>query len=523
MSALMSNYLDDNLNQTVFLDINYLDVLGEDTFEFCLYTLLTHTLDLEEFERRNKNKRVGRKAYPPALLLRVIFYAYYRGITSSRAIERSCKTDFKFIALACGRAPHFTTIADFVSSHCEEMEALFHKVLMICCKSGLVGKEHFAIDGCKLPSDASKQWSGTHADLKKKSKKLRQSAKDIIDRHLLNDGGSGNDGNDKEKQTVETLLRNANKIDEFLASNEKRIGSGKRKNEVQSNITDNESCKSTTSKGTIQGYNCQTASDERYQVVVATECFGVGQDQSLLQPMIDQIKTHFGQRIFDSNLLLTADTGYSSESNMKYLFDEGINAVVPDTHFRQRDPKIMGSETVLKHKKQRQKTRSDKGKNTAKIPASEFNFNASTLTCICPNGYEMMYHGSDFEINNKRYHRFKSYLKNCRACPQQAQCMKKPLREHGRQVSFKVSGKDNRNHLDLMKQKIDSEQGRKDYARRMWTIEPVFGNITSNKGINKLTLRGKAKVTCQWTICCIMHNIEKLWRYGDVRLSAKHG
>ncbi|MCZ2721560.1 transposase [Marinomonas sp. 15G1-11] len=40
---------------------------------------------------------------------------------------------------------------------------------MICCKSGLVGREHFAIDGCKLPSDASKEWSGTHADLKKKS------------------------------------------------------------------------------------------------------------------------------------------------------------------------------------------------------------------------------------------------------------------------------------------------------------------------------------------------------------------
>lgn len=82
-------------------------------------------------------------------------------------------------------------------------------------------------------------------------------------------------------------------------------------------------------------------------------------------------------------------------------------------------------------------------------------------------------------------------------------------------MSFKVDGEDNQNYLDLMKQKVDSEQGRKDYARRMWTIEPVFANIRSNKGLDKLTLRGKAKVTCQWTICCLMHNIEKLWRYGD--------
>ena len=97
--------------------------------------------------------------------------------------------------------------------------------------------------------------------------------------------------------------------------------------------------------------------------------------------------------------------------------------------------------------------------------------------------------------------------------------MKNLLKEHGRQVSFKVDREDNQNYLDLMKQKVDSEQGRKNYARRMWTIEPVFGNITSNKGIHKLSLRGKAKVTCQWVICCIMHNIEKLWRYGGMEIS----
>lgn len=58
----MANFLDDNLNQSVFLDINYLEVLGENTFEFCLYQLITHQLDLTEFTRRYKNKSVSRKA-----------------------------------------------------------------------------------------------------------------------------------------------------------------------------------------------------------------------------------------------------------------------------------------------------------------------------------------------------------------------------------------------------------------------------------------------------------------------------
>ncbi|WP_269621144.1 hypothetical protein [Zhongshania sp. BJYM1] len=58
----MANYLDDNLHQSVFLDINYLEVLGDNTFEFCLYQLMTHTLDLQAFDKRYKNKNVGRKA-----------------------------------------------------------------------------------------------------------------------------------------------------------------------------------------------------------------------------------------------------------------------------------------------------------------------------------------------------------------------------------------------------------------------------------------------------------------------------
>lgn len=513
----MPNYLDDNIDQIVFLDVDYLKVLGEKTFERCLYELMTHKLDLSVFDQAYKNKKAGRKAYPPALLLRVIFYAYYKGITSSRRIAESCETDLKFMALAAGKRPHFTTIADFVSGHTEAMNQVFHKVLMICCQSGLVGKEHFAIDGCKLPSDASKQWSGTHKDLRRKSEKLRKSAQKIIEKHLSNDNTKdGNSGDqDRKRQTVETLLKNADKIDAFLEQSEPRKSTGKSNREIQSNITDNESAKMNTAKGTIQGYNCQTVSDEKHQVVVATSCFGVGPDQTLLKPMVEKIKENLGDDALKNGALLTADTGYSSEKNMAYLYEEKINAVVPDTQFRQRDPLFKESETVQKHKAQRQKARKDKPKGKNGYSSEKFVLNREAKTCVCPNGHEMLYHGDHFIINNKRYMRFKSYLKNCRACPLQSECMKKPLREHGRQVSFVVEEANNTNYLDLMKAKIDSAQGRQDYARRMWTIEPVFANITSNKAFDQLRLRGKAKVTCQWMMCCIVHNIEKLWRYGS--------
>jgi hypothetical protein len=71
------------------------------------------------------------------------------------------------------------------------MGHLFHKVLLICDQSGLIGKEHFDIDGCKLPTNASKQWSGTHKELRNKSDKLKEAAKNIIDKYSSNDSDKG--------------------------------------------------------------------------------------------------------------------------------------------------------------------------------------------------------------------------------------------------------------------------------------------------------------------------------------------
>nr|WP_231100910.1 transposase [Pseudoalteromonas luteoviolacea] len=61
-----------------------------------------------------------------------------------------------------------------------------------------------------------------------------------------------------------------------------------------------------------------------------------------------------------------------------------------------------------------------------------------------------------------------------------------------------------------MKVKIDSPKGRRTYSKRLGCIEPVFGNIKVNKGMNKLTLRGEKKVNGQWKLYCLVHNLEKL-------------
>ena len=91
-----------------------------------------------------------------------MLYGYYRGIVSSRRIAEACRRNIVFMALSADSRPHFTIIAAFVSNLEHEITSLFGDVLLYASELGLIGKEHFAIDGCKLPSNASKKWSGTH-------------------------------------------------------------------------------------------------------------------------------------------------------------------------------------------------------------------------------------------------------------------------------------------------------------------------------------------------------------------------
>ena len=249
-------------------------------------------------------------------------------------------------------------------------------------------------------------------------------------------------------------------------------------------------------------------------MIVNAEAFGMGQEQSTLAPSIEGIEENLGIDLSMSGSVVTADTGYSSEANMKYVFEKGIDAVIPDNMFRKRDPLFVDSETYNSHKEKRKKTRKDRAKTVAIFPASEFKVNLKTKTCICPAGKEMMHHGEHEDEVRGTYLRFRGRLEDCRSCKLSDRCMKNKVTKRGRQILIRNEKKKRTSHLDLMKQKVDSEQGRLQYSKRMWTIEPVFGNIKSNKGLDRFSLRGKAKVTGQWLLYCMVHNIEKLWRYG---------
>jgi hypothetical protein len=161
--------------------------------------------------------------------------------------------------------PHYTSIASFVTRMKDQITPLFTQVLMICDKEGLIGRHMFAIDGCKIKSNASKEWSGTIEELTRKEAKLRSASQRIIARHQAQD--SVNEAAVEHDLKQKTKLDNsATKIATFLANNQDKIGS--RGQAVKSNITDPDSAKMTTSKGTIQGYNGIAINDDKHQITL---------------------------------------------------------------------------------------------------------------------------------------------------------------------------------------------------------------------------------------------------------------
>ena len=372
----MPKFIPYDYNQNTMVVINYQDQLQPGTFEHAIHFLVTHKLDLSVYFSSYKNTDNGRPAYDPAILLKIILFAYSKGITSSREIEWCCQTNIIFKALSCDTVPHYTTIASFVSSHTQAIESLFEQILITCDEQGLLGHELFAIDGCKMSSNAAKEYSGTFKELEQKREKIKRLIKHHIKEHKKFDKDEPREQAriKRAKQATETLTVAFDKIDKFLKTSRPRMGKGKIKKEVKSNITDNESAKMTTSKGTIQGYNGVASVDKKHQIIIDAQAFGEGQEHHTLQPVLETIKDRYqrlsiSQNIYQDNIIVTADTGFANEANNQYLHENNINAYVPDNRFRSRDPKFTNQKT-----KYGKRSSYKKIKTTSLIPASEFDF-----------------------------------------------------------------------------------------------------------------------------------------------------
>jgi transposase len=230
--------------------VNLEEQIVPGTFEWALDYLIDKT-DMSIFEQNYHNDEKGACAYSPATLLKMIIYCYSMGIISSRRIEKAGKNNIIVKALAKDCEPDHDTIAAFISTNSNEVKDLFVQVLLQCSKLDLVTGEMFAIDGLKLPSNASKEWSDTVSELTKKRDKLEKHIEKMLSLHRELDKDENTKkiqepfkktmGDDKERreQSIARLEKKLEKLNEFLKEAKPKKGAAGQ--EVQTNVTDPQS------------------------------------------------------------------------------------------------------------------------------------------------------------------------------------------------------------------------------------------------------------------------------------------
>jgi hypothetical protein len=289
------------------------------------------------------------------------------------------------------------------------------------------------------------------------------------------------------------------RIDDFINSHEKRIGS--RNREVKSNITDNESAKLTSGHGVLQGYNALAAVDSKHQIITSTIAVGTQGEGRYLTKLIEKSKEALPGCITKETTIL-ADTGYFSEENCKYLFKSNQTAVIPDNHFRQRDPRF--------HRSKDSKNINTRNKKSRRLYGHDkFTFIAEKNWFSCPAGKFLRPDGR----KNMHGHIGRTYKNkdgDCELCHLKSECLQKNSK---RRAVFIVDKPKEMTYSQKMMGIIDRPEGRETYSKRMGIVEPVFGNITYNKRLNRINYRGKKMVNTVWALYCLVHNIEKIHNY----------
>ncbi|MFC1498893.1 IS1182 family transposase [Verrucomicrobiota bacterium] len=502
--------------QGEFIPVCFEDQIVPGTFEYALNYIIDNELDLSVFKSRYNNDENGAPAFDPAILLKIILFAYSLGITSTRQIAKCCETNIVFMALSANSKPHFTTIASFVSSIDNEISSLFRDVLLICAEEQLIGKQMFAIDGCKLSSDCSKEWSGTRSDFEKKKEKIEKSIDFIVRKHKAQDKEDQNASLmiEKEKKALKNLRTKAKKIQNWLNDNEDRTGT--RGQPIKSNITDNDSAKMKSSEhGMMQGYTGIAAVDDKHQVVVHAEAHGTASEQQTLPTTIDGIEenfNHIGEENVLQEVIITADTGFHSENNLEMLAEKNVKAYIADNKFRKRNPDF---KTAQRHKKPVDRHHTvRKGKY---FTTRDFHYDKKRQKMICPNGNEMVTRNSNFYTGDGlKGISYEGKKADCLTCKIRKKCLRNPGSNNPRQTTvFSNKTSDvKESYCSRMIKLFDSAIGRHHYSRRMGIAEPVFGNIRNNIGLDRFSLRGKQKVDAQWKLFCMVHNLGKISRYG---------
>jgi transposase len=395
----------------------------------------------------------GSDAYPPNIMVALLFYAYATGVFSSRKIERATYDSVAFRYIAVNTHPDHDTIASFRKRFLKELKALFVQILLIAREMGVLKLGNVSLDGTKIKANASKHHALSWGHARKLEKQLKEEIRELLrkarqaDKHDLPDGMNIPEELARRESRLEAIAAAKAQIEQRAAERfakeqeeyEKKVSprkakekeTGKRpkgpppkppepgiKDKDQTNLTDKESRIMPSPGGSFeQAYNGQAAVDTESMLIVENHITQHSNDKQEVTPSVESL-CELPPALGTVDALL-ADAGYFSADNVEKC---KTNHMVPY------------------------------------IAAKREQHNASPED------------------------RFTE--------PEPLTALADPVTE--------------------MKHRLKTIAGRAVYAKRKCTVEPVFGIIKAAMGFRQFLLRGLESVAGEWDLVCIAYNLKRM-------------
>jgi transposase len=495
-------------------------------------------INLEALMRQYKGG--GTSSYHPRMMLKVLVYAYTQRIYSSRQIAKAVRENINFLWLSGGNQPDFRTINGFRG---EKMRgvivAVFTSVLELLVEEGYVKLENYFVDGTKVEANANRHkvvWAKSRAKYQVRLQaKVKELLKEIDavneaenetygDKDLEEMGGGGGINAERLEKKMEELNQRLREKpeDKKLAKAVKVLEKDylprqKRYEEQERKLAGRRSYSKTDEDATFfrmkedrgaekplprPAYNVQTGTEGQF--VVGFSLHQRAGDTSCLIPHLEGVKASLsdiarhkpevlptrGNQPRSLPLNISADAGYGSEENYAYFEDHLLGNFVKYNTFHREQQKHRKPDLIRK----------------ASFRSENFPYDASRDEFICPAKQPMTYQGTHREkTNNGYWTELRHYeAAGCNTCPLKPECTRAKGNRHMR-VSFRL-----RRFREQARSNLLSEHGIALRARRNVEVESVFGHIKYNRQFRRFSLRGVDKVTTEWGLVCIAHNMRKL-------------
>jgi len=470
----------------------------------------------------------GRPAYPPEILVSLLFYAFSVGVFSAREMERRCQTDCAFMFATAGFRPSHRSISRFRAAHQEELSKLFTQILGVCRRAGLGDTARVAIDGTRQHANASIDAHVRKEQLEKELGKIREDMRKMLHRAARVDAEEDRNPNiansddlvpeslEKKDRRVEAIEAAVKELAEESTSPtrvkdedgqtsgdespgassspreakqsleqkkerakeiEEKLKELKRCGEMEANETDPDARLQRFKEGSRPGFNAQIAVSGKDKLILAADVTQDPGDKGQLISMLNQVVNNTGEEPG----VITADTGYESGENYADLAARGQDAV------------IASACTKSAHKLR---------ERTGLFQWVDFAYNAERDEYICPAGRPLVRIGASLS-RGKPAAIYRAV--NCVQCPLRARCTKVSTRTlRVLSTTPLLLAMSNRRLLDRRTDRAG--------AMRKVDVEPRFGHMKHNLRWRQFMRRGLAACRSEFRILCASLNISSLAR-----------